>query len=145
MRKTDKREKAPFSVRLLNFAMVLMLLVAVGLVAWMVSEVRSNFSRERYSSVAWYAQDGDYSGLMRSCTRTGYDVEPFPTVNENAYQVGLYADAAFQHLYFETAGDEAQSALYAERMDAARARSGDLAPLTADIDALLTHIKLPES
>ena len=143
MRKSAKKEKNPFSVRLLNFGMVLMLIIAVSAVTWMIAEVRSQFSRERYSSAAYYASEGDYGSLLRTCSRTGYDIEPFPSVNKSAYEVGLYADAAFQHLYFETVGDEEQSALHAERMEAARAASGDLAPLTSDIDSILAGISLP--
>ena len=142
MRRSAKGEKNPFFLRLLNFGMVLMLIIAVSTVTWMIAEVRAQFSRDRYSSAAWYAQEGDYASLMHYASGTGYDVEPFRSANAEAYEVGLYGDAAFQHLYFETAGDETMSAFYAGRMDAARAGAGALAPFTEDIDAILSKITL---
>ena len=136
------KEKKPFSVRLLNFAIAAMVIIAVSCVSYCANEVHEYFSRERYGSISWYATEADYSAMITACTRAGYDVDPFPTENENVYQLGLYADAAFQHLYFETAGKDDQAAFYEARMDSARGKSGTLRPLTEDIDSILNRIEL---
>ena len=87
----------------------------------------------------------DRDGPAWSSVGMEYHGHPVEQMDEDLIweTIGLYADAAFQHLYFETVGDEEQSALHAERMEAARAASGDLAPLTSDIDSILAGISLP--
>ena len=143
MRKKKKTgEKMPFSVRLLNILIAAMLIVSISAVCYMVSELHSQADRERYSSISWDASQGNYPEMIDTCHRSGYDIKPFPTSNESAYQTALYADAAFQHLCFEAAGDEDLSSLFAEKMAAAKAGTGDLTPLTEDIDSILAAISL---
>ena len=136
------REKIPFSVRLLNILIAAMLIVSISAVCYMVSELHSQADRERYSSISWDASQGNYPEMIDTCRHNGYDIKPFPTSNETAYQTALYAHAAFMHLCFEASGEEDLTALFAERMAAARARTGDLAPLTEDIDTILSQIPL---
>ena len=136
------REKIPFSVRLLNILIAVMLIVSISAVSYMISELHSYADRERYSSISWDASQGNYPEMIDTCHRSGYDIKPFATSNETAYQTALYADAAFRHLCFEAAGEEDLAALFAEKMAAAKARTGDLAPLTEDIDTILSQIPL---
>ena len=136
------REKIPFSVRLLNILIAAMLIVSVSAVCYMVSELHFQADRERYSSISWDASQGNYPEMIDTCHRNGYDIKPFPTSNETSYQTALYADAAFMHLCYEAAGEEDLSAFFAERMAAAKAKTGELAPLTDDIDSTLAQIPL---
>ena len=142
MNKPVKKERKPLSARVLNAFIGILLLIAVSAFTWMLGQIRDYSSRERYSSIAYHAQQGDYASMIWDCCDTAYNVEPFRTENESAYQVALYADAAFQHLYFDAAGEEDMAALHAGRMAQARSRSGEMQPLTDEIDAILSRIPL---
>ena len=142
MHKAGTRVRKPFSVRLLNVLIVLMLIVAAAAMTLMLSKLREANDRDRYGLISYAAQDGEYADMVRNCFNTSYDVEPFPSEHEEAYQVGLYADAAFQHLYFRAVGNEQMEARCEEKMANARSRAGEMGALADEIDTILSRITL---
>ena len=74
--------------------------------------------------------------------RRAFDVAPFSSIHEEEYRIAQYADAAFQHQFFQAIGDAEMAARYAGQMAQARQESGSLSTVTEDIDRLLESIPL---
>ena len=71
-----------------------------------------------------------------------YDIDPFPSAHEESYQAAGYADAAFQHQFFQKIGDQARAQANARRMEEYRRGCGSLSVVADDIDRLLESISL---
>ena len=93
-------------VRFLNILIVLTALAAVISLVRLAGELRSAFDRDQYSSLEYYLQDGEYPGMIRQYYSRHYDIDPFPSAHEESYQAAGYADAAFQHQFFQKIGDQ---------------------------------------
>ena len=140
MRETGKRKPSSLLVKVLNILTVLVLLAAIFSITKLVTELRRSFDREPYSNMEYNLQDENYGDMIREYYNRGYDVDPFPTVHEEEYRVAEYADAAFRHLFYESAGDEEQAERMKERMQLAREGTGKLSVSVDDVDALLDTI-----
>lgn len=134
-----KGKKAPFLVRLLNILIVAVALVAAFVMIRMTIEIREAYDRDRYSSIEYYLQDGEYSGMIREYYRKYYDIAPFKSTHGEAYNVAQYADAVFQSRLFEAAGDRELAKEQADRAESARNYAGSLSVTLDDIDRLLEH------
>ncbi|MBQ7492776.1 MAG: hypothetical protein IJT76_09390 [Clostridia bacterium] len=138
--KKNAGEKPSIVVRLLSAVIVVMLLVAVITGVGMVSKLKEAYNRDEFSSIAWYAGQGDYGAMITQFRNSNYDVAPFDSQYAEEYQLAAYADAAFQKRYFESAGDETRTADLARRMEDARASITDLAPLLDEIDSIVAEL-----
>ena len=132
MRDTAKRKPSSLLIKVLNVLTVLVLLAAIFSITKLVTELRRSFNREPYSNMEYNLQDENYN--------RGYDVDPFQSVHEEEYRVAEYADAAFRHLFYESAGNEEQAERMKERMQSAREGTGKLSVSVDDVDAVLDSI-----
>ena len=130
------------TARLLTVLAVLLSLVMLIVLGRMVSELHRVFSRDPYTSIDYSLQQGDYGDMVSEYYRRGFDVAPFSSPHEEEYHIAQYADAAFQHQFFQTSGDAEMAERYAQQMADARQASGSLAAVTGDIDRLLESIPL---
>ena len=129
-------------VRFLNILIVLTALAAVISLVRLAGELRSAFDRDQYSSLEYYLQDGEYPGMIRQYYSRHYDIDPFPSAHEESYQAAGYADAAFQHQFFQKIGDQARAQANARRMEEYRRGCGSFSVVADDIDRLLESISL---
>ena len=136
MRETGKRKPSSLLIKVLNVLTVLVLLAAIFSITKLVSELRRSFNREPYSNL----QDENDGDMIREYYNRGYDVDPFQSVHEEEYRVAEYADAAFRHLFYESAGNEEQAERMKERMQSAREGTGKLSVSLDDVDAVLDSI-----
>ena len=127
-------------VRFLNILIVLTALAAVISLVRLAGELRSAFDRDQYSSLEYYLQDGEYPGMIRQYYSRHYDIDPFPSAHEESYQAAGYADAAFQHQFFQKIGDQARAQANARRMEEYRRGCGSPSVVADDIDRLLEDI-----
>lgn len=142
MRRMKAEQKVSKAVTLLNVLVVLMVFVMLISLGRMVSELHSVFDREAYSGIEYALQDGDYAEMIRNYYYRSYDVAPFASVHEEEYRVAQYADAAFQHQFFQAVGDQEMAGRYAARMESARESCGSLTAAAEDVDRLLENIRL---
>ena len=108
----------------------------------MVSELHRVFNRDPYSGIEYALREGDYAEMIRNYYYRNYDVAPFASTHEEEYHVAQYADAAFQHQFFQAVGDQEMAGRYAARMESARQACGSLAAAAEDVDRLLENIRL---
>ena len=137
-----KRRPASPSRLLLNIltaAAVVFTLIALGK---MISELRSAFLRDPYSSMEYALQDGDYASMVSIYYHRSYDIAPFASDYEEEYHLAEYADAAFRKQFYEAIEDGEQADRMEEKMDQALAGCGTLAVATDDIDSLLNSTRL---
>ena len=139
--KRAKTGKAP-GIGLLNVLMIVMSFVLLVSVIRLVSEMRSAFVRDRYHSMEYTIRDGDYGEMVNIYYRWHYDVDPFPTQDEEEYQLAAYTDAAFRHQLFEAAGDDDMAVRLEWQMEQARKRVGSLSGSADEVDRLLEDITL---
>ena len=142
MRNGQNGKKTSGLVRFLNILIAATALAAVIALIHMVGELRSAFERDRYSSMEYYLQDGEYAGMIRQYYSWHYDIDPFPSAHEESYHVAGYADAAFQHQFFQRIGDQDRAQANARRMEEDRRGCGSLSVAADDIDRLLESISL---
>ena len=142
MRRMKAEQKVSKAVTLLNVLVVLMVLVMMISLGRMVSELHRVFDRDQYSGIEYALQDGDYAEMIRNYYYRSYDVAPFASVHEEEYHVAQYADAAFQHQFFQAVGDHEMAGRYAARMESARESCGSLTAAVEDVDRLLENIRL---
>ncbi len=142
MRNKKEKPTKTLSVSLLNVITILMAFVMLVSVGHLVSEMRSAFVRDRYHSMEYPLQEGDYAEMVYNYYRWNYDVAPFSTPNEEEYQVAAYADAAFRYQLFGAAGEEEKSAYWRQRMEQAREKTGSLSVSADEVDRLLENIPL---
>ncbi len=129
-------------IRFLNFLIIVTALAAGICLIRMVSELRSAFERDRYNTLEYSLQQGEYSDMVRQYYSLYYDVAPFSSTHEESYHVAGYADAAFQHQFFQAMGEKERAAAMAQRMEAHRSGCGSLSVAAGDIDRLLANIPL---
>lgn len=142
MRNIRAGKKTPGTVRFLNILLVIMTLAAGIALIRLVGELRSSFDRDRYSDLEYYLQQGEYADMVRQYYYRYYDVAPFTSAHEEAYHVAGYADAAFQHQFYEAIGNGEQAEALARRMETERDGCGSLSVAADDIDRLLASIPL---
>lgn len=142
MRNTAVVRKTSAAVKLLNVLTVIMILVAGIVLIRMINELNRVLVRDPYGGIEYSLQDGDYADMVRQYYYRHYDVAPFGTPHEEAYQLAAYADAAFRHQFFLAVEDGEMAARMQTRMDTAREQSASLAIATEDIDQILERISL---
>ena len=139
----NRTDPAPSrAVRLLTVLTVFLTIIMLIVLGVMTSQLRRAFSRDPYTGIDYNLRQGNYDDMVSEYYRRGFAVEPFSGHHEEEYRVAQYADAAFQHQYFQAVGDEEMTGRYEEQMKQAREASGSLAPVTEDIDRLLENIAL---
>lgn len=136
------RRKPSGLVRFLNILIIVMTLAAAIALIRMVGELWSAFDRDRYSSMEYYLQEGEYADMIRQYYVRYYDVAPFSSAHEESYHVAGYADAAFRRQFYEAVGDGARAEALARRMETERDGCGSLSVAADDIDRLLESIPL---
>ncbi len=142
MRKKRADQTPSKTVKLLTVLAVLMALIMLIFLGRMVSELHRVFARDPYSIIGYDLQQGDYAGMVSEYYRRGFDVAPFSSVHEEEYSIAQYADAAFQHQFYQAVDDTEAAGRCAEQMERARQASGSLAAVTDDVDRLLENITL---
>ena len=142
MRNARTKRRSSGIVRLLNVLILVTALAAAISLIRMVGELRSSFDRDRYSDLEYYLQQGEYADMVRQYYYRYYDVAPFSSAHEEAYHVAGYADAAFQHQFYEAIGDRERAGSLARRMETERDGCGSLSVAADDIDRLLVSISL---
>lgn len=139
----NRTDSAPSkAVRFLTALAVLMTIVMLIVLGRMTSELHRVFARDPYTSIDYNLQQGNYDDMVSEYYRRAFDVAPFSSIHEEEYRIAQYADAAFQHQFFQTIGDAEMTARYAGQMAQARQESGSLFTVTEDIDRLLESIPL---
>lgn len=134
------REKTPVAARVLNVVIAVLLVAAAIVCARMISQLKKAYDRDSYASIDYYSQQGDYAGMIYEYRRRNYDAAPFESKYEEEYEAAAYADAAFQKRYFEAAGNAARTLDLERRMEDARTKVGDLTPMLADIDRIVSEL-----
>ena len=142
MRRIRTDRTSSTSAKLLTVLAVLLTLVMLIVMGRMVTELHRVFTRDPYSSIDYNLQQGNYDDMVSEYYRRAYNVAPFSSAYEEEYHIAEYADAAFQHQYFQAVGDLEMAEQYAGQMASARQASGSLAEVTGDIDRLLEDIPL---
>lgn len=142
MRRMKAEGQSSKAVKLLNVLAVLMVFVMLISLGRMVSELHRVFNRDPYSGIEYALQEGDYAEMIRNYYYRNYDVAPFASVHEEEYHVAQYADAAFQHQFFQAVGNQEMAVRYAAMMDSAREACGSLTAAAEDVDRLLENIRL---
>ncbi|MBQ9248912.1 MAG: hypothetical protein IJ179_00920 [Oscillospiraceae bacterium] len=142
MRRMKAERQSSKAVKLLNVLAVLMVFVMLISLGRMVGELHRVFNRDPYSGIEYALREGDYAEMIRNYYYRNYDVAPFASTHEEEYHVAQYADAAFQHQFFQAVGDQEMAGRYAARMESARQACGSLAAAAEDVDRLLENIRL---
>ena len=141
MRNTVKKRRPPV-IRLMNlFTVIAALLLVISLIH-LVSELRSAFVRDRFGTIEYSLEDGNYGQMVSQYYRMYYDAAPFSSPYEPAYQTAAYADAAFHHQFFTAVGNHEAAARWAQRMEDARLGMGELAVVAPDVDEVLDAVTL---
>ena len=138
MRKRAEKNRSSIPVKILNMLIVLVLLVFIFMVSHMITEPRRAYSKDYSTGIQYYLEDGNYGGMVQNYFFKYYDVAPFPSQYEEYYQIGAYANAAFQQRFFQSVGDTLAQERYQIQMDQARGLMGDLVVAADDIDAILS-------
>ena len=103
MRK-KRADQAPSKMaKLLTVLAVLMAIIMLVFLGRMVNELHRVFARDPYSIIDYDLQQGDYAGMITEYYHRGFDVAPFSGVHDEEYYIAQYADAAFQHQFYEPA------------------------------------------
>lgn len=142
MRNKAAARKPSVAVRLLNILTLIMALAAVIAVFRLTTEFRRGLQRDPYGGIEYSLTNGEYADMVREYYHRHYDVRPFQSPYEEAYQVAAYADAAFRSRFYQAVGDGEMAGRLQKRMEEARAGSGSLAVSTGDVDRLLEDVPL---
>lgn len=142
MRKLSARSKSPLPVRILTVLLFVMIVVFIGCMSYMISELRHAYSRDYYSGINYYLDDGNYGGMIQYYYNQHYDVDPFPGAHSEYYQIAAYSNAAFLHQYYQASENTQATAFWSDRMESAREQCGELSVVTDDIDQLLEQIPI---
>lgn len=138
--RTGKRPSG--AVRFLNILIIVAALAAGICLIRMVGELRSAFDRDRYSSLEYSLQQGEYADMIRQYYGRYYDVAPFASAHAESYHVAGYADAAFRCRFYEAIGKREQAEALLRRMAQDRDGCGSLSVAADDIDRLLDNIPM---
>ena len=140
MRNKPKLYPSSRLVRFLNVIITILTVLFLFSAIRMISELKSAYSRDSYSSISYYLEDREYGSMIQYYFNRHYDVDPFSSQNSEYYSIADYANSAFQHRYFSSIEDAEAADHFAARMDAARGQAGSLSVITEDIDALISAI-----
>lgn len=141
MRKAKQDNKPSLLIRLLNLALVMVVIFFLVAAGNLAQEIRRVSSRDYYGGLIYCLQDGEYGRMIRYYYDNHYDIDPFSSDEEEYYGIAEYADAAFQHHFYAAVGNENRAEYYQQRMNEAKQLSGELAVATEDIDRIFATLK----